>query len=297
MDEISEFLKKMGMRDHQDPWANIVKPASALLILGRRGSGKTGLGHYLVERFSKVYQLSPVIVGLPPEKRKLLPPNYICPLSQADIPDSSIALLDEGAMFTPARRSMSKLNQLVVSMLSLVRQRNQIIFFIYHFPRMVDVGILSYLDGVFLKEPSIWDVSYGQKGELLPKLTRKAAELFENMDEEKRKRAVFVSAPQARFEGLLENPLPSYWSDEISKAYGGHQEGLITPQLPSVGQRKGWKLGDDGGMIKDGTEYFVVSPDMEKRRIEVERTTFEHSEAITYLDPLTQIYWLEFRRY
>lgn len=98
---------------------------------------------------------------------------------------------------------MSSLNTLMISMLSLVRQRNQITVFIYHYPRMVDVGILAYLDGVFIKEPSVWDVYYGQKGDLLPKLTWKAAELFENMDEDKRKSAVFISAPQAKFKRIM----------------------------------------------------------------------------------------------
>jgi len=239
-DNISEFLKKMGYNQpnkqpDSDDWATVIQPNSAYLILGRRGSGKTALGHYLTERFSKEYSLLPAIVGLPSSKKTLLPLDYVCPPSPADTPDDSIAVLDEGALATPARRSMSKINQLVISMLSLVRQRNQIIFFLYHFPRMVDVGILSYLDGVLIKEPSIWDVAYGQKGELLPKLTIKAAELFESMDEDRRKRATFVSAPQAKFEGILENPLPSYWSDEISKAWAGYQgQQLTVTKQPSL---------------------------------------------------------------
>jgi len=58
--------------------------------------------------------------------------------------------------------------------------------------------------------------------------------------------------------------------------------------------RKGWKVGKDDGIVKDERgEYFVVTETMERRRIEVKRSKFEHSLYITYLDPITQIYWVE----
>lgn len=288
MDEASEFLKKLGMRDQpdKDPWSNIIKPNSAYLILGRRGSGKTGLGHYLVERFSTEYSLLPAIIGLPPEKRSLLPQNYVCPLSPADMPDGSVGLIDEGAMLMPARKSMSNLNTLMVSMLSLVRQRNQTVFFIYHYPRMVDVGILAYLDGVLIKEPSIWDVSYGQKGELLPKLTIKAAELFENMDDEKKKRSTFVSAPQAKFEGILENPLPSYWCDEISKAWAGFQETQLMP--PAI---KPVVSSSSGLVASDGKT--PITKEMVARREKLFDCLAEKNGWMVYRDPVSGLEWVE----
>lgn len=76
-DDVSEFLRRMGMKDnqHKDPWSQIIRLNSAYLILGKRGSGKTGLGHYLVERFASEYQLLPAIVGLPAGARSI----QMCP--------------------------------------------------------------------------------------------------------------------------------------------------------------------------------------------------------------------------
>jgi len=294
-DDIARFLKRMGMKDQRgNAWSQVIKPSSAYLILGRRGSGKTALGHFIVERFSQEYSLLPAIVGIPPEKRKLLPKNYVYPLSPADMPENSIGLIDEGAMLMPARKSMSSLNMLMISTLSLVRQRNQITVFVYHYPRMVDVGILAYLDGVFIKEPSVWDVYYGQKGDLLPKLTWKAAELFENMDENKRKSAVFVSAPQAKFEGILGNPLPSYWCDDVSKAWAGFQD----QKLPFTHPReleaaidkvtKGWHV-DDPEM----KTTYPVSVEMLKRGKVVEEHPFQDSCYVIMEDGETGIRWVK----
>jgi len=189
---------------------------------------------------------------------------------------------------------VSSLNTLMISMLSLFRQRNQITVFIYHYPRMVDVGILAYLDGVFIKEPSVWDVYYGQKGDLLPKLTWKAAELFENMDENKRKSAVFVSAPQAKFEGMLENPLPSYWCHDVSKAWAGFQD----QQLPFTHPRelevsidrvtKGWRV-DDPEM----KTTYPVSAEMLKRGKVVEEHPFQDSCYVIMEDGETGIRWVK----
>jgi hypothetical protein len=160
---------------------------------------------------------------------------------------------------------------------------------------MVDVGILAYLDGVFIKEPSVWDVYYGQKGDLLPKLTWKAAELFENMDENKRKSAVFVSAPQTKFEGILENPLPSYWCDDVSKAWAGFQDQqLPLTHLPrevevSIDRvTKGWRV-DDPEM----KTTYPVSVEMLKRGKVVEEHPFQDSCYVIMEDGETGIRWVK----
>lgn len=60
------------------------------------------------------------------------------------------------------------------------------------------------------------------------------------------------------------------------------------------GKRKGWKLAGDDILVKDReNEYFVVTAAMRRRGIQVSRSEFAHSTYITYLDPITDIYWIE----
>ena len=76
-DEIDEFLKKMGMKDDQQPetnqWDRVIQPSSSYLIVGDVGTGKSALAFCLLETFSQKYDLTPAVVGFPREKRGLLP--------------------------------------------------------------------------------------------------------------------------------------------------------------------------------------------------------------------------------
>jgi hypothetical protein len=173
------------------------------------------------------------------------------------------------------------MNTLLVSLLSLVRQRNQILFFIFHFPRMVDVNILSYLDGVLVKEPGIWDVEYGGKGEFLGKIMRKAYEAFEKRDRAKRVGLTFVSSQN--FEGMLHNPLPSFWSDELSRAWAGVTLFDVQPTL-------GFE--PTGLKCEDGSP---VTPDMLKRKMLVDEIPSAQHRWLVFFDPVTGKRWLEVR--
>ena len=220
-DDISEFLKKMGMRDDHpeaNQWDKIIQPNSSYLIIGDVGTGKSALAFYLLETYSQKYELAPVVVGLPENKQRLLPENFVI----ADNPD--------------------KLTQI----------ENAICF--------VDEADIPH-----------------------------------------------VVAPRIRWQGMLKNPLCSFWSDGLSEVWAGaeiepqeaktKQIGMFPGEIVLAeihGVRKGWKVGEDDGIIKDERgEYFVVTEAMERRRIEVKRSKFEHSLYITYLDPITQIYWVE----
>ncbi len=67
-DNISEFLKKLGMSQESQPpnqWDNVIMPEITYLIMGDKRMGKSALAYWLLETFGKKYDLLQVVVGLP----------------------------------------------------------------------------------------------------------------------------------------------------------------------------------------------------------------------------------------
>lgn len=82
--------------------AKIVRP-SIVLILGKRGSGKSALGYRLLELFR--YGSQPYVVGVPPSARQHLPDWIGIAPRLEELPPKSIALMDEAYLAYHARAS------------------------------------------------------------------------------------------------------------------------------------------------------------------------------------------------
>ena len=101
-DDISEFLRKMGMReDNQEPsqWDRLIQRNCSYLIVGDVGTGKSALAYYLLDTFSRKYDLLPAVVGFPRDKQSLLPNDRIvldepseCTKRENIIPKSAIKM-------------------------------------------------------------------------------------------------------------------------------------------------------------------------------------------------------------
>ena len=105
-DEITEFLKKMGMKGDQpqeNQWDRIIVPASSYLIVGDVGTGKTALAFWLLETCSRRYSLTPCVVGLPADKRALLPESFLVLDTPGELTRTErvIALVDEADIQLP----------------------------------------------------------------------------------------------------------------------------------------------------------------------------------------------------
>ena len=77
-------------KDADARWREVVIPPGVVLILGKRGSGKSALAYRLLELFR--YRLSPHVVGAPAQGSKLLPEWIGTVPTLEDLPPDSIAL-------------------------------------------------------------------------------------------------------------------------------------------------------------------------------------------------------------
>lgn len=222
--DINKFLGETEKEDSkEDQWSKVIQPASSYLVLGDMNTGKSGLAYWLLERFSEEYSLSPTVVGIPKTKRTLLPGNFVF----LDTPDectgveNAIVFIDEADLQLPMDNQ--KLKQYVVNFLSLPFHRNQIFIMAFHYPRLVMGTYLPFFTAFLLKRPP-YLLEFASKGQskavmgMMEKAEERFAEIPSLDDVVKN---TYVVAPRLRWQGMLENPLASFWSDELRAIWAG----------------------------------------------------------------------------
>ena len=199
-------------------WNELIRLSTVNLIIGYKGRGKSGLAYYLMETIAPKYDLLPLVVNFPREKQSLLPANYaVKDLEDALSTEKAMILVDEGTTQLPAG---GKLEDFIKGASSLSRQRDQIILFVFHTSRDVGSRILRGLDTVMIKEPSRRQIEQGAKDKWFRSLLEKAKQELQAQPG-KRYKWTYVESEEPDFQGVLKNPLPSYWSEDLSKAWGG----------------------------------------------------------------------------
>ena len=204
----------------------MIVPPSEVLILGKRGSGKSALGYRLLELFR--YQLTPYVVGVPTEARRLLPEWIGIVPSIEDLPHKCVALVDEAYLHYHARGSMAKESKAMSQIINLSRQRDQTLIFVSQEARQVDRNIASSASVVVFKDLGMLQLEFDRPE--LRKLTTEARDLFSKVNGDRR-RWSYVYSPDADFMGMLENELASFWKPKLSKLFT-RGPGQVTPRRP-----------------------------------------------------------------
>jgi hypothetical protein len=309
-DKVNEFLERLGMGDKADQsgtvWDNVILLESSFLIMGDKRTGKSALAYWLLERYSHKYDLLPAVVGLPREKQYLLPKNFVI----KDHPDecatleNAIIFIDEAGLQLPIEDT--KAREYVVNFLSLPGHRNQILLLAFHFPKLVLSRYLPFFDGFLVKRPPyLLEFAGKRQNDVFTQMMIKAEERFEEIPRcgkcrycaegascEQVRMRTYVVAPRIRWQGMLENPLSSFWQDELSKVWAGTEIDKPTGQVEMFstahGMTKGW-LADD----PEKRTTYPVTPEMERRAIEVEQHQYQNSCYVTMEDPITRIRWIK----
>ena len=200
--------------DKDSRWLKVIIPPSVVLVLGKRGSGKSGLGYRLLELFR--YQLTPYVLGIPAEAQKLLP-DWIGVAEDLDqIPQGSIVLVDEAYLNYHSRESLKIQNREMSKIINLSRQRNLTLIFITQEARQIDKNIASQANVVIFKELAMLQLRFDRPE--LSDIAARARLAFNNVSSDKRRWA-YVYSPDADFMDLMENALPTFWSAKLSHAF------------------------------------------------------------------------------
>jgi len=195
-------------------WLKIIPVPSVLIILGKRGGGKSGLGYRQLEIFR--YILNPYVVGIPTQAQKLLPDWIGIAHNLNEIPPFSIVLIDEAYLRYHSRDSLSTQSKEMSRFVNLSRQRNLTLVFVTPETRQLDKNIISQANVIIFKEPAMLQIKFDRKE--LNKITEQAKMAFNNLSGDKRKWS-YVYSEDTDFMGLVENSLPTFWSTELSHAF------------------------------------------------------------------------------
>ena len=186
--------------------------------MGKRDGGKSVLAYRLLELFR--YRLSPYVVGAPATARQLLPDWIGIAPTLEELPNKTIAIIDEAYLAYHARESMTEESKAMSQTLNLSRQREQVLIFVTQEARQLDKNIASAASVVVFKEPGMLQPEFERPE--LRKLVAEAAKAFSSISEDKQKWS-YVYSPDAGFLGLLEGQLASFWKASLSKLFAGQQ--------------------------------------------------------------------------
>jgi len=232
-----KVFKKPTLLDPQTieagKWLNLIPHPSIVIVLGKRGSGKSALGYKLLEYLR--YTATPYVVALPQEARKLLPDWIGMAASLEDVPPKAVVLVDEAYISYHARSSMAAEAKAMSQLVNLSRQREQTLVFVSQEARQVDKNITSSANVVILKDLGILQVEFDRRE--LNKIATEARQTFATITGDKRKWG-YMYSPDSNFMGLVESSLPTFWSEKLSHIFAaGGQRIARAPSKTPLSQR------------------------------------------------------------
>jgi hypothetical protein len=196
--------------DYDEFYKKLLSRSLIMLITGKRGSGKTGLGMKLLEAFNEESNRKCYAIGFGGSKL----PGWIKNVEDIQkVPNDAVCLVDEGAITFGSRDSMKAANKELSSLMAVARHKGLSLILITQSSSMLEVNVLRLADVVLLKEPSL----------LQAKFERKAVkDMYEQIGEKfkartNRERYFYIWSDE--FEGLAEFELPPFWNESISKSF------------------------------------------------------------------------------
>jgi hypothetical protein len=207
-------------------WRDAIVLPSVILVIGKRGSGKTATAYKVLE--INRYSRSPYVVGVGAAAQQKLPDWIGLVDTIEDLPPKSIALIDESYLQFHSRESMSPGKANLSRVLNLSRQKDQTLIFVSQEARQVDKNIASSSNVVIVKDTGMLQVEFDRPE--LRRIVRDAEQSFEAVRGDKR-RWSYVYSPDTDFAGMLTADLPSFWKPSLSRLFT-HSASAAVPRDP-----------------------------------------------------------------
>jgi len=196
-------------------WLDSLELGKVLLILGRRGSGKSAFALKLGEYVFAVHQTPVWLVGIPEEISVYLPRwvSIAQDIEQVDL--GAFIIVDESGLQYMAMRYQSDANTVMRRLLMIARHRKQSLVFICQVASDVDKAVVRQADCIVFKQPTLMQ-SKNDRPEVRDTAGR-ALKVFEALPKDERLRTAYVH--DGDFTGVLQCDLPDYWREELSFAF------------------------------------------------------------------------------
>lgn len=194
-------------------WLEVIMIPSVNLVMGFRRMGKTALVYWLTDVLGDLYNRPKIVYGVPPDILDYLPQDFFLVNDLDEIPPEAILICDEMGQFAHARESKSTKNNRFIYLTDMSGKLNQIIFYLAHHSRKVDVqAIVMESNAFILKRPArIWKDL--ERSAEIRRIINEALKLLKGKD----KSWSYIYDNLGDFgEGILKNPLPYFWTNELS---------------------------------------------------------------------------------
>jgi hypothetical protein len=177
------------------------------VIIGMRRWGKTAfalwLAEQLHERGIKIYMIQTMIVL----------PEWITQITDPfEVDEHSFLIYDEASITLQAREAMSAWAKDVTALFAIAGHRGFSVCVVSQHSYLVDTNVFRLADILFFKRPSLEELEKDSK--------ERVVDIF--------KEYIRLMTPKTKTEILFtdgerwykfENPLPSFWSDAVSRSY------------------------------------------------------------------------------
>jgi len=196
-------------------WLDSLELGKVILILGKRGSGKTAFACKLGEYVFAVHQVPVWLVGIPEEISIYLPKwmSIAQDIDQVDL--GAFIIVDESGLQYMAMRYQSDANTVMRRLLMIARHRKQSLVFICQVASDVDKAVVRQTDCIVFKQPTLMQPK-NDRPEVRDTAGR-ALKVFEALPKDERLRTAYVH--DGDFIGVLQCDLPDYWREELSFAF------------------------------------------------------------------------------
>lgn len=189
--------------------ALMAKPTLSVIFAGFKGSGKTALAYWISEELFMGYGKKTCIlypINFTPD----ILPHYFYPAeNEEQIEVGDYAIFDEAQLRLSSRRSNTKMNVNFSGFLTIQRHKGISLLMVQQNIKMADINEFRLADNYIFKPSGVTQLKEEMsKGNTIMKFLDFLRPL--NQTE-----TLFMSSDMQTIL-LFENPLPSFWSDELS---------------------------------------------------------------------------------
>lgn len=186
------------------------KPTLNVIFTGFKGSGKTGLAYWIAEELNKEPYNKKTCILYPINFTPSIMPWYFYPADNEEkISIGDYCIFDEAQIRINSRRSTTKLNVNFSQFLTIQRHKGISMLMIQQDIEMSDLNEFRLADGFIFKPSGITQLREKMnKGNVMMKFLNFLRPLSN-------KETLYMSSDLQTII-LFENPLPSFWSDELS---------------------------------------------------------------------------------
>ena len=204
--------------------SSIIPYPGVVMIMGDIRTGKTGLAHEIASMMHSRRDL-PAILHMPNIDEKLrksvqhlLPSWMKVTTKRGQWKDRAVVIYDEAARSAHARRSQSGDAVELDDLLAIAGQREQLIIFISHYSRKLDLNVCTSVHRIIWKRPTyahqLWE------RDEMADFTAKAYDFFRAIrGDVSQKRACLVLDMQDFRFLQCNNGLPTWWTDRLSRIF------------------------------------------------------------------------------